>query len=83
MSHLDGILTTADFMKAAIEVKWRRFNYETLMKFHQGELLVGSEKVLAGKALPMLSSCLQYCCICWRIAFWCSSWLMRRVILQR
>ena len=50
MSHLDGILTTADFMKAAIEVKWRRFNYETLMKFHQGELLVGSEKVLAGKA---------------------------------
>ena len=50
MSHLDGILTTADFMKAAIEVKWRRFDYETLMKFHKGELLVGSEKVLAGKA---------------------------------
>ena len=50
MSHLDGILTTADYMKAAIEVKWRRFDYETLMKFHQGELLVGFEKVLAGKA---------------------------------
>lgn len=50
MSHLDGILTTVDYLEAAVEVKWRRFDYRTLMEQHSGEMLLGSDKVLAGKA---------------------------------
>jgi hypothetical protein len=50
MSHLDGILTTVDYLEAALEVKWRRFDYKTLMEQHSGEMLLGSDKVLAGKA---------------------------------
>ena len=50
MSHLDGILTTVDYLEAAVEVKWRRFDYKTLMEQHSGEMLLGSDKVLAGKA---------------------------------
>ena len=50
MSHLDGILTTVDYLEAAVEVKWRRFGYERLLEYNGGEMLVGADKVLAGKA---------------------------------
>ena len=39
-----------DYLEAAVEVKWRRFDYKTLMEQHSGEMLLGSDKVLAGKA---------------------------------
>lgn len=56
MSHLDGILTTADYMVCAVEVKWRRFSYEKLMQDYNGELMIPATKVLAAQAFALAFS---------------------------
>jgi hypothetical protein len=64
MSHLDGILTTVDYLEAAVEVKWRRFDYKRLLEYNGGEMLVGADKCWQGKPLPLPLGSLLSCFIC-------------------
>ena len=50
MSRLDGVLLSAGNLAAGVEVKWRRFDWDNLVGYHKGEMLMPSDKLLAGQA---------------------------------
>jgi hypothetical protein len=50
-SRLDGLLTRRGSVAAGVEVKWRRYDWENLVGYHKGEMLVPSDKLMAGQAL--------------------------------
>ena len=54
MSRLDGLLINEDtgghHLIAGIEIKWRRFCWDTLVSIHKGEMLMPADKLLAGQA---------------------------------
>ena len=49
-SRLDGILTLRGSVAAGVEIKWRRFDWDNLVNYHKGEMLVPADKLLAGQA---------------------------------
>ena len=51
MSRLDGMLCREGDLSYGIEIKWRRFNLNTLMTQHSGTMLMPADKLLAGQAL--------------------------------
>ena len=51
MSRLDGVLVEGNSLVAGVEVKWRRYDWDGLMDYHKGEMLVPSDKLMAGQAL--------------------------------
>ena len=50
MSRLDGMLVLGGELVYGVEVKWRRFDWDNLVNYHKGEMLVPADKLLAGQA---------------------------------
>ena len=51
MSRLDGALyIEGTRLYAGVEVKWRRFDWDNLVNYHNGEMLMPADKLLAGQA---------------------------------
>jgi|TARA_Y100000593_G_scaffold49977_1_gene94248 hypothetical protein len=54
MSRLDGVLVEGNALVKAVEVKWRRFDWDELVGPRKGELMIPADKVLAGQAFAYL-----------------------------
>ena len=69
MSRLDGMLCQEGGLVCGVEVKWRRFNWDTLVNRHNGEMLMPADKLMAGQTLayafgvPTLLLCLLDDCL--------------------